>query len=111
MERNIGVSYCKGKLAGTEESNRNYQLEDSFSVMDNVKNIPRYHKKNKMEMLAKLDNFGPFHLFFTLSCGDKRWKENFSTILKQNGWNIIWDFSEKKEEESLDAEVQVQLQD
>ena len=72
IEINIGVSYSKGKLAGTEESNRSYQLEDAFGVMDNVKNTPRYHKKNKMEMLSKLDNFGPFHLFFTLSCGDMR---------------------------------------
>jgi hypothetical protein len=34
-------------------------------------------------MLAKLDNFGPFHFFFTLSCADLRWDENFSAILRQ----------------------------
>ena len=42
-----------------------------------------------MEMLAKLDNFGPFHLFYTLSCGDMRWNENFTTILRGKGYNII----------------------
>ena len=111
MERNIGVSYSKGKLAGTEETNRNYHLDDAFGVMDNVKNTPRYHKKNKMEMLAKLDNFGPFHLFFTLSCGDMRWMENFTSILKEKGWVIIWDFEDKSEDEVLDVAVKVQLQD
>ena len=33
-------------------------------------------------MLAKLDNLGPFHLFFTLSCADLRWDENFAAILQ-----------------------------
>ena len=32
-------------------------------------------------MFAKLDNFGPFHFFFTLSCADLRWDENFAAIL------------------------------
>ena len=43
-----------------------------------------------MEMLAKLDNFGPFHIFYTLSCGDMRWNENFTSILREKGYNIIW---------------------
>ena len=64
MERNIGVSYTKGQLVDKESGPRTYHLEDAFGVLDNVKNTPRYHKKNKMEMLAKLDNFGPFHFFF-----------------------------------------------
>ena len=33
-------------------------------------------------MLAKLDNLGPFQFFFTLSCADKRWDENLSSILR-----------------------------
>ena len=33
-------------------------------------------------MLAKLDNFGPFQFFFTLSCADLRWNENFAAILR-----------------------------
>ena len=43
-----------------------------------------------MEMLSKIDNFGPFHWFYTLSCADMRWEENFSTILKEKGYKIIW---------------------
>ena len=41
-------------------------------------------------MFSKLDNFGPFHFFFTLSCADLRWNENFAAILreKQNVKNI-----------------------
>ena len=39
-------------------------------------------------MIAKLENIGPFHLFFTLSCGDTRCDENFSSYLAQNGYTL-----------------------
>ena len=32
-------------------------------------------------MIAKLQNLGPFHFFFTLSCAEKRWPENAHAIL------------------------------
>ena len=60
-------------------------------------------------MLAKLDNFGPFHLFFTLSCADLRWNENFSSILRDRGWTIIWNFGQDTEESAINAHVEVQL--
>ena len=34
-----------------------------------------------MELISKLENFGPFMFFFTLSCADKRFLENFTSIL------------------------------
>ena len=42
-------------------------------------------------MIAKLENNGPFHLFFTLSCGDCRYDENFSSFLVDKGY--IMDYS------------------
>ena len=39
-------------------------------------------------MLAKLDNLGPFQMFFTLSCADMRWDENFAAILLDRGFEI-----------------------
>ena len=81
MERNIGISYNKGKLDVNGEGSKVYKLDDAFGVLDNVKGTPKYWKKAKMEMLAKIDNFGPFHLFYTLSCADMRWDVNFATIL------------------------------
>ena len=69
---------------------RTYKLEDAYSVLDNIRGTPRYWKKAKMEMLAKIDNFGPFHWFYTLSCADMRWEENFSSILREKGYKIIW---------------------
>ena len=39
-------------------------------------------------MIAKLENFGPFHFFFTLTCGDTRCDENFSSFLVDNGYTM-----------------------
>mgnify|MGYP001274013373 FL=1 len=39
-------------------------------------------------MIAKLENLGPFQLFFTLSCGDTRYDENFSSFLVENGYKM-----------------------
>ena len=41
-------------------------------------------------MLAKLENLGSFQLFFTLSCADLRWEENFAAILRDQGLNVIY---------------------
>ena len=53
MERNIGVSFSKGKVSVSTDGNKSYKLEDAYSVLDDVKGTPRYWKKCKMEMLAK----------------------------------------------------------
>ena len=90
MERNIGVSFRKGKLDVSKEGSKSYKLEDAFAVLDDIKSTPKYWKKAKMEMLAKLDNIGPFHWFYTLSCADMRWDENFASILHEKGYKIVW---------------------
>ena len=33
--------------------------------------------------MAKVCQLGPFHLFFTLSCAEMNWSENFVTLLKK----------------------------
>ena len=41
--------------------------------------------------MARLENLGSFHFFFTLSCADQRWTENFTSILSQEGLNISFE--------------------
>ena len=91
MERNIGVSYNRGKKCESSDGSRIYELDDAFSVLDNIKGTPKYWRKAKCEMLGKIDNFGPFHWFYTLSCADMRWDENFTSILREKGYKIIWE--------------------
>ena len=48
-------------------------------------------------MFAKLDNFGPFHFFFTLSCADLRWDENFSAILREKVASVSYNIEEDQD--------------
>ena len=85
FQRNIDLAYKKGKKNTTKDGKTLYSLEDPYSVFQSVANTPAYHRKGKMEMMARLDNFGPFHVFFTLSCADYRWPENLMSILCERG--------------------------
>ncbi len=85
MQRNIDLGYKQGKKNTSKDGKTQYTLKDPYSVFQNVANTPAYHKKGKMEMIARLDNFGPFHIFFTLSCANYWWPENLTSILNEHG--------------------------
>ena len=90
LQRNINISGTRGKRVECNDGGITYELEDGYTVLDDVKNTPRYWKKTKYKMLAKLENLGAFQLFFTLSCADMRWKENFAAILRDQGLNLTY---------------------
>merc|ERR1712020_734017 len=68
-------------------------LEDVHHVFDNIPGTFRYWQQRRYEVLAKLKQLGPFQFFFTLSCADKRWAENFVSILNQMGHNVVFEKS------------------
>ena len=90
LQRNINISGTRGKKVEQNDGGITYELEDGYTVLDDIKNTPRYWKKAKYEMIAKLQNLGSFQLFFTLSCADMRWKENFAAILRDKGLNLTY---------------------
>ena len=65
-----------------EQGTRSCTVENPFYVFQKIKNTPSYWSQRKNELIYKLENKGPFHFFFTLSCADARWDENFSTQLR-----------------------------
>jgi hypothetical protein len=85
LQRNINLGFKKGKKQTNAEGKVIYTLNEPFSVFQNMANTPAYHKKGKMELMARLDNFGPFHVFFTVSCADSRWLENLTSVLREKG--------------------------
>ena len=85
IQRNMNVSFSRGKEISNEDGIKTLKVDDPYTVLDDIKQTPRYWKKAKYEMLARLDNFGPFHFFFTLSCADLRWNENLAAILREKG--------------------------
>ena len=96
LQRNINLADTGGKEVTDESGKKSYILEDGYRVLDNIKNTPRYWKQAKYKMIAKLDNLGPFHLFFTFSCADMRWEENFGAILKDRGWDVKYTLTKEK---------------
>ena len=73
LERNISMSYSHGSKKAGVDNTKAFQVNDPFYVFTKIKNTPQYWKQRKIELLAKLDNKGPFQFFFTLSCADSRW--------------------------------------
>ena len=86
--RNISLVGLRGKKTQNEHGNITYQLDDEYRVLESIPNSPAYWKVRKYEFLAKLDNFGPFQIFFTLSCADLRWDANFAALLLERGYSI-----------------------
>ena len=85
---NIDLAYTKGKKTSDKDGNTVYTLDDPFKVFQNICNTPAYHKKGRMEMYARLDNYGAFNIFFTISCADYRWQENLTAILRERGIGV-----------------------
>ena len=79
LNKNIGISFKRGR----KKANGQYSLDDPFTVLDNSPGTPRYWQKKKFELLARLENLGAFQLFFTLSCADLLWNENFTAFLQE----------------------------
>ena len=95
LNRNINLSFQRGLERVNPNGTSVYTLEDSYMVLDNIKNTPRYWKKAREELYAKLENLGPFTFFYTLSCADIRWPENFTSLLE--GHKITYESIEGKE--------------
>ena len=72
LRSNANLSGYRGKKTTEGDGQTSYVLKDPFSVFDGIPGTPKYWRKVKYDMIAKLENIGPFHWFFTLSCGDLR---------------------------------------
>lgn len=82
LESAINVSCQRGKASNMGKV---ITLEDGFSVFQKIKMSTKYWQQAKFELLAKQEQLGPFHMFFTLSCADRLWPETFSTICSRRG--------------------------
>ena len=88
--QNMSLIGSRGKEVKNSNGGISYQLEDEARVLENIPNSPKYWQKMKYEILSKIDNLGPFHLFFTLSCADQRWPATFATILAERGMSVLF---------------------
>ena len=82
-------------MRGKKNEYGQYSLDDAYSVLDNSPGTPRYWQQKRYELIAKLENFGPFHIYFTLSCAKKRWPANFTTFLRDYKVEYFVDISKE----------------
>ena len=85
LEKQIDISGYKGKSSRNNNGNCNVQLNDVFDVFKKIKGTPKYWQGSRNELIAKVKQLGPFHVFFTCSCGEMRWPEAFLSIFKRRG--------------------------
>ena len=119
INRNINLAGTRGKQIVNNDGGKSYELEDAHRVLEDIKNTPRYWKKAKYEMLAKLDNLGPFQLLFTLSCAETDYEVvqvgegNWITVVKARviggDWKPLKQFIEEDVDESLHELIRVNV--
>lgn len=56
------------------------RLTDMFDVFKKVKGTPKFWQAARNDLVAKVKQLGPFHIFYTFSCGEMRWSEVFLTL-------------------------------
>ena len=88
LQSKVNISYMRGKVSLTSEGKSFLKTEDGFSVFDNIRGSPRYWQKLRYDLVAKLEQLGPFQFFYTLSCADKRWDKNIATLIMKNCRNL-----------------------
>ena len=91
LRKNANLTGMKGKRTVGPGGKVSYQLEDPCTVFEKIKGTPKYWQRVKYEMIAKLENIGPFQIFFTLTAGDQRWSANFTPELEKMGCKIHYD--------------------
>ena len=63
-------------------------LPDMYDVFKKVKGTPKYWQTARNELVAKVKQLGPFHIFYTFSCGEMRWPEVYLTLLREKKYEI-----------------------
>ena len=101
IERQIDVAFQKGKIETTGSSVKVLSDHDAYSFFKSIRGTPKYWQMRKNDLLAMIEQLGPFHCFLTLSAAEKRWPEVIIAILEKDGHKItqlcgLWKFNDKK---------------
>ena len=107
----MNISYMRGTMTNPKDGGKFLQTEDGFAVFDNLPGSPRYWQKMKYDLVAKMEQLGPPQFFYTLSCANKRWKENAATMLAKTRQDlrVMHTLEEKSIGEFLDANTKKEI--
>ena len=85
IEKQFNIVAQRGTVARKADGSILVSNSDNFAAFQQVRGSPKYWQKARLELLAKVSQLGPFHLFFTLSCGEMRWPEVLAAALIADG--------------------------
>ena len=88
LEKQISISGRRGKSIRGANGEIQVELTDVFDVFKKIKGSPKYWQLARNELVAKVNQLGPFHVFYTFSCGEMRWAEVFLTLLCREGYKV-----------------------
>ena len=89
LEKQMDISGQMGIMSGHENAVE-VKLKDPFSVFKKMKGTPAYWQVARNELIAKVKQLGPFHVFFTISCAEMKWSEVFVAILRRRGEKVVF---------------------
>ena len=84
LESNISVAGQKGKVDKGPDGTK-IMCNNALDIFGKIPGTPQYWKTYRNELFARMEQLGPFHFFFTLSCAEMRWAEVTTAILQYNG--------------------------
>ena len=98
VEKQIDVAMSKGKLSGNGKEFMTTLEADLMNIFREILNTPSYWRKMRNEIFARMEQLGPFHFFFTLSCAEHKWDEVKASLLQLEGKNVTFEFDEGNEQ-------------
>ena len=78
----------KGRTISEADGVKKLKIDDLYDVFKKVKGTPKFWQAAKSDLIAKVKQLGPFHVFYTFSCGEMRWSEVFLCLFKQKGYKV-----------------------
>ena len=88
IESQIDISGVKGVSKINDNGVKKLHLKDPFNVFAKVKGTPKYWQVSRNDLVAKVKQLGPFHVFYTFSCGEMRFTEIFLSIFIRQGYKV-----------------------
>ena len=88
LQRQIDVSLKMGKVVKSKDGTNVMKGGDAFSIFKNIPDTPSYWKAFRNEIFARMEQYGPFQMFFTLSCAEARWDNVVASVLKKEGHDV-----------------------
>ena len=80
LESKINISMSHGSLKKTGHRAKLTPSKDAYNIFQCLPGTPAYWKTFRSEIFSRMEQLGPFHLFFTLSCAEMRYVDKECTF-------------------------------